>query len=148
MGEADGVEAGLRDRAGDQRRGRAGTGEPYGELERVERVASADQVETAWRNGGVGDADQRQRIFIDGTGLGGILDDLDRAFPDGVERAGVADREERRERPIAASLPALGDDFGADPRRIAKRNGERRQLSDSRPPRRGEGRAGSAGRAG
>ena len=43
MGEADRVELGLGDRAGDQRRGGARAGQADRELERVERVARAFQ---------------------------------------------------------------------------------------------------------
>ena len=154
MGEADRVELRLGDRAGDERRGGARAGQPDREFERVER-SCARRPESGWpgttrcrsstRMSGRALVETRRR-------LAGIVD---RPRP-GRPRP----REPPRRSPTAkkggsasscAPLPALGDDFGADPRRIAQRDGERAlsgALSDSRSPRRAGDRADSAARGG
>ena len=150
MGEADGVELRLGDRAGDQRRARARAGQADGELERVERVAGAFEGRLA-RPGVAGrvDSDDRKRLLEAGCGLVGAGDDLEGPVPDRTQGLGRPDREEGRNRVGDPSLPGFGRDLGPDPRRIPERDGQGSdRVSDSRPPRRAGGREGSAARAG
>ena len=134
MGEADRIELRLGDRPGDERRGGAGAGQPDRELERVERVARA-VAGRAGRATSVASATlmHRQRAVEATDRLGRIVDDRDRPVPDRLDRRRAADREEGRQGFGAPPLPALGDDLGPDPRRVAQRDGERSCRS---PPQR------------
>ena len=68
------------------------------------------------------DLDERKRIIEGGVRLARVLDNLDRPVPHGGDGAAVADRNDRRKAELLAMIPAFGDDFGADPGGIAKRD--------------------------
>jgi hypothetical protein len=98
MAEADRIELGLRDRAGDECRSGGRTGKADGNLQRIERSPGPFERRMP-RNGFAAaiDPDQRQRPVETGGGLFGAGNDLDRPLPDGSQRAGNPDCEERRQ---------------------------------------------------
>ena len=155
MGEADRVELRLGDRAGDQprRRARAGQADARSRARRARcarprRSGAPGMISTAvadLEHAASAVAKQSQR-------LGGIVDGLDRARPDRVDRGAIADREEGREALLRRRLSQLlamisGPIPAGSPSATARGSGKFSCLSDNRPPRRGAGRAGSALRA-
>ena len=109
MLEADGVELLLGHRAGDDCGGRAGARKPDGELQRIERAMRAGDARMP-RHVRLG----RSETWIRGSAyverrvrLPRIIDDLDRAVPDGGDRAAVPDSDERRQSELGRGDPSI-----------------------------------------
>ena len=127
MDEADRVELGLGDGAGDEARGGAGAGQADGEFERVERVAGAFEVGPPGHDLGVGldpqDRQRRRRTRRPPRGdrrsiaIGPSQTALTAETLPTAKKGGTL--------VPAAPLPAFRDDLRPDPRRIAQRDGER-----------------------
>jgi hypothetical protein len=163
MGEADRIELLLGHRTGDYGGGRAGTRQADRKFERIERAMRSGDAGMAghrvFRRKQLeqGQADVERRI-----GFVRIGDDLDRPVPYGLDRAGVADRDERRQGERGPVIPAFSQDLGPDSGGIAERNRERlgsggrhrrRVYRKTRPsgiqsPHRAAGRSNSAASAG
>jgi hypothetical protein len=154
MDEADAVKLRLRDRAGDDRRGGARAGQADGKLERVERASGAGRIgPTRSYDASLTDGENGEGTREAVKGIGRRSDRFDRACPDRANGGDLADDEEGRKSLALPPFPAFCDDFSADPRGIAQRDGERqartvRAVSDIRSPRRASGRAAGAERGG
>ena len=147
--ETDRIELGLGDRTGDEARCGAAAGQADSHFQGIERRPRAVQIGTARDDFmSAADSDDRQGMREDPGRLADVSDRFHRPFPDRADRIARADGEEWRQIDGVALLPALGDDLRPDTRRVAKCDREgrgRAHLNDNRPPRRGEGRADSAG---
>ncbi len=95
MGEAGGVERGLGDGAGDDRRDRVLAREADRDLEAGDRAARAGHIGLARDDlAGVLDLHDRQRLAEAAARLVGRSDPAQRAVPHRCDRPAVADREE------------------------------------------------------
>ena len=128
MDEADRVELRLGDRPGDQRRGGARAGQADREFERVEAVARAFEVgppghdlAVSLLTRSIGSASSKRAAASRGSSI-----DRDRAVPDRARPPTTLPTAKKGgSAPARRALPALGDDFRPDPRRVAERDGER-----------------------
>ena len=153
MGEADRVELRLGDRAGDQRRRRrpSGSARPRAPARRASCARLRGRAGPARTSVSVLTRRIGQRVVEAAAASSGSSTTAIGPSQTARDRARRC-RPRRRAADLSSAprLPALRDDLGADPRRVAERDGERRlsrRLSDSRSPRRAGGRADSAARA-